>query len=547
MKKIVLYAAILCSLLVSCQNDSEKKDGDVKNAKTISKRDLSITKANSYSDIFLDSSAMEKFIEENHLPDSIAFPIRSFYNTRNYQYAWFSTDGLTEQARAFWNLHQYVTTYDKDSTLRDKKLERRMNGLIAADSLTISPNSDNYQNTELMLTQHLIEYTMRQYETGYLKRKQIEGLMPKKKEPVMAAADSLLNRKIQGDDEYIEQSNDAYKLLKQQLNNYFQISKKGGWPQIDITKKTLKKGVRSPEVVVIKKRLAITGDMPAADSTDLFDDTLNTGVQSFQTRFGYKPDGVITKQLVEDMNVPVEKRIEQILINMDRMRWMPTTVSTGKLIVVNIPEFVVHVYEGKDEAFSMPVVVGKEGHNTTIFSGNMNQIVFSPYWNVPQSIVEKEILPKLETDPGYLEEHNMEETGSDEDGVPAIRQKPGPDNSLGRVKFLFPNSFNIYLHDTNAKSLFNNTNRAYSHGCIRLSDPVKMANYLLKDNSEWTPDKIEEAMNQPEPQTVNLKKSVPVVITYYTAWVDENGKMNFRNDIYDHDREIASKMFSNAI
>ncbi|MGN6616790.1 MAG: L,D-transpeptidase family protein [Ilyomonas sp.] len=545
MKKIILYAAILCSIVASCKN--EEKDIKVDNAKTISKRDLSITKANSYSDIFLDSMQMEKFIAENHITDSIAYPMRSFYNSRNYQYAWFSTDGLTEQARAFWNLHQYVTTYDKDSSLHDKKLEKRMNAIVAEDSLTIGANNSNYANTELTLTAHFMKYMLHHYETGYLSRMQIEGLMPKKKETIMAAADSLLNEKIQGDDEYIEQSNEAYQLLKEQLKNYFQIAKNGGWPQVEIEKKSLKKGAKAPEIVLIKKRLSITGDMPASDSSDVFGDTLFNGVQSIQKRYGYKPDGVITAQLVKDLNVPVENRIEQLLINMDRMRWMPTAPN-GKLIVVNIPEFMLHVYEGKKVAFSMPVVVGKEGHNTTIFSGNMNQIVFSPYWNVPESIVKQEILPKLEADPFYLEEHNMEETGTDDDdSVPSIRQKPGPDNSLGRVKFLFPNSFNIYLHDTNAKSLFNNDKRAFSHGCIRLSDPVKLANYLLKDNPEWTPEKIEEAMNQTEPQTVNLKNRVPVMITYYTAWVDNSGKINFRDDIYDHDKELAQKMFSDAI
>lgn len=545
MKKIILYAAILCSIVASCKN--EEKDIKVDNAKTISKRDLSITKANSYSDIFLDSMQMEKFIAENHITDSIAYPMRSFYNSRNYQYAWFSTDGLTEQARAFWNLHQYVTTYDKDSSLHDKKLEKRMNAIVAEDSLTIGANNSNYANTELTLTAHFMKYMLHHYETGYLSRMQIEGLMPKKKETIMAAADSLLNEKIQGDDEYIEQSNEAYRLLKEQLKNYFQIAKNGGWPQVEIEKKSLKKGAKAPEIVLIKKRLSITGDMPASDSSDVFGDTLFNGVQSIQKRYGYKPDGVITAQLVKDLNVPVENRIEQLLINMDRMRWMPTAPN-GKLIVVNIPEFMLHVYEGKKVAFSMPVVVGKEGHNTTIFSGNMNQIVFSPYWNVPESIVKQEILPKLEADPFYLEEHNMEETGTDDDdSVPSIRQKPGPDNSLGRVKFLFPNSFNIYLHDTNAKSLFNNDKRAFSHGCIRLSDPVKLANYLLKDNPEWTPEKIEEAMNQTEPQTVNLKNRVPVMITYYTAWVDNSGKINFRDDIYDHDKELAQKMFSDAI
>lgn len=195
------------------------------------------------------------------------------------------------------------------------------------------------------------------------------------------------------------------------------------------------------------------------------------------------------------------------------------------------------------KVFDMDVVVGKEGHNTTMFTGDLNQIVFSPYWNVPPSIVKNEILPDIEKDPNYLAENNMEEYGT-EDGLPKIRQLPGPDNSLGRVKFLFPNSFNIYFHDTNAKELFNKSKRAYSHGCIRLSDPEKMAEYLLRDQPEWTPSRIEEAMNNDKETYVKLKNPVPVFITYYTSWVDDNHQLNFREDIYGHDSTMARKMFT---
>jgi murein L,D-transpeptidase YcbB/YkuD len=156
--------------------------------------------------------------------------------------------------------------------------------------------------------------------------------------------------------------------------------------------------------------------------------------------------------------------------------------------------------------------------------------------------VSHEILPAMEKNPGYLAKENMEITGN-EDGLPDIRQKPGPDNALGRVKFLFPNSFNIYFHDTPEKSLFAKDKRAYSHGCIRLSDPVKMANWLLESNPEWTPDKIEEAMNSGDQKYVKIKKPVPVIITYYTAWVGENGQLNFRDDIYGHDAALIDKMF----
>ena len=223
------------------------------------------------------------------------------------------------------------------------------------------------------------------------------------------------------------------------------------------------------------------------------------------------------------------------------MRWMPQEPE-GKLILVNIPEFVLHFFDGKSKVFDMPVVVGKEGNNTMMFTGKLSTVVFSPYWNVPPSIVKKEILPAMARNPDYLIKENMEITG-DEGGLPVVRQLPGPKNSLGKVKFLFPNSFNIYFHDTPAKSLFSKDRRAYSHGCIRLSDPTKMAEYLLKDYREWPMERILEAMNSGNEKFVKIKDPIPVFITYYTAWVDENGLLNFRDDIYKHDALIAQKMF----
>src|SRR5258705_5775382 len=281
--------------------------------------------------------------------------------------------------------------------------------------------------------------------------------------------------------------------------------------------------------------------MVGGDSSQVFTDSLEIGVKNFQSRHGYNETGIISDSLVKDMNVPATTRLEQILMNMERMRWVASEPK-GNLIVVNIPEFVMHVYEGKQKAFDIDVVVGKEGHNTMMFNGDLNQVVFCPYWNVPPSIVKNEILPDMEKNPGYLQKENMKITGK-EGGLPVIRQRPGGKNALGRVKFLFPNSFNIYLHDTPAKSLFEKDKRAYSHGCIRLKEPEKFANYVLRNQSEWTPEKISEAMNSGDEKYVKVKDPIPVVITYYTAWVDDNGRLNFREDIYGHDERLTEKMF----
>ncbi|HEX6913898.1 MAG TPA: L,D-transpeptidase family protein, partial [Chitinophagaceae bacterium] len=441
------------------------------------------------------------------------------------------------------NLHDYMTTYGNDSLLKDKALQKKMDALVMQEKLSLSATDKSILQTELKLTEHFIRYMLGNYEKGYVKRKEMERFVPRKQEDVMMLADSLINKKHK-DGRYYEEVNESYAGLKEQLKRYYSIAKAGGWPMIPAGKTSLKKGVSAPVIRLLKQRLAMTGDLAANDTTAVFNDTLEQAVKSFQQRLGFKPDGVIGKSVLAELNVPVLTRLKQILVNMERMRWTPMH-HEGRLIVVNIPEFMLHIYEGRNEVISMPVVVGKEGNNTMMFNGDLSTVVFSPYWNVPPSIVQKEILPAMERDPYYLESQNMEITG-DAGGLPVVRQRPGSGNALGKVKFLFPNSFNIYLHDTPSKSLFSRDKRAFSHGCIRVSDPERLANYVLKNQPEWTPERINEAMNSGTEKHVKVKDPIPVIITYYTAWVDDSGKLNFRGDIYGHDKKIMSKMFTGA-
>jgi murein L,D-transpeptidase YcbB/YkuD len=541
MKKIFLFVAA-CYFLLSC-TDSEtasREEREEKERKNVTKRNIGITAANSYSSLFMDSSVVEKFITDEQVADSLARRIRSFYNARNYQFAWFSEDGLTEQARGFWNLHEYVTSYDGDTTLNHKGLKKTMDRLSAEETLSVSA-SKSFINTELLLTKHFIQYMLNNYEKGFVKRKEMERFIPARKQNPVELADSLINKKHK-DDKYFEDVNASYRGLKEHLKTYHDIVKNGGWPVVSFSKGKYKKGVSSPEVVTLKRRLALSGDMPGTDTSQVFTDTLETGIKNFQTRHGFTADGVLTEALVKEMNISAATRLQQVLMNMDRMRWLAAEPK-GDLIVVNIPEFVLHAYEGGKKVFDMVIVVGKEGHNTMMFNGDLNQVVFSPYWNVPPSIVKNEILPDMAANSNYLESQNMEIVSSDGE-IPEIRQRPGGENALGQVKFLFPNSFNIYFHDTPSKSLFEKDKRAFSHGCIRLKEPEKMANYVLRKQPEWTPDKIYEAMNKGEEKYVKVKDPIPVIVTYYTAWADENGKLNFRDDIYEHDSKLAKKMFN---
>jgi len=542
MKKIfpVLLVVIVAFSCKSKTGDDTSDDLDDK-GKNVTSRDLSITAANAYSDLFLDSTDVSAFINSSNLSDKEKRRLLSFYNSRNYQYAWFLTDGLTEHAMGFYNIYLFDAKHNTDSLTIDKKLKRQMDDLFASEHLTISTNNQLIRETELRLSKLFIQHGLDVYEDGYVKRKEMERFVPSKKEDVLHIADSLLNKKHK-DNKYFEDINEPYKLLKIELGRFVQIEKNGGWPTIITSKKIIKKGTNAPVISIIKKRLAITGDLPSADTSTVFNDSLLNAVKAFQNKYGLTPSGTINQQLVQLMNIPVKQKIKQLLINLYRMRWMPS-LPDGDMILVNIPEFVLHVMKGKNNVWDMNVVVGKEGHNTLMFTDDLDQVVFSPYWNLPPSIVINEILPKMKTNPNYLASQNFEIVKDGE--LPEIRQLPGPKNSLGKVKFLFPNSFNIYFHDTNAKSLFNKDQRAYSHGCIRLSNPQKMAEYLLHDKPEWTPKAIKTAMNASTEKTVKLKKSVPVFITYYTAWVDERGNLNFRDDIYGHDKKLQQKMFLN--
>jgi L,D-transpeptidase YcbB len=353
-----LYLAASLLLLISCR-DAKKENGNTENdtelvtedvdkpidekesKKKVTDRDYSVTPQNAYNDMFLDSLAMERYIVKRELGDKkIARRIRSFYNARNYQYAWFSTHGLTEQSRFFWNQYDYAVTHLKDTSLVNSAFYKQAERYLNMETMTTNTKDEQVLNTEFGFTEHFIRFINSTYEKGYVKRKEQEKFIPIKKEDPVAMADSLLNKK-HSDEKYYEQVNDMYGNLKKNLQLYYTIVKAGGWPLIPSVK-TLKTGETNPAVTAIKKRLQLTQDMPGNDSSALFTDTLTNAVKNFQKKYGYKQDGVITAGLIKDMNVPALERLKQILLNMDRMRWLPQNPA-GNLIIVNIPEFILHV------------------------------------------------------------------------------------------------------------------------------------------------------------------------------------------------------------
>jgi len=346
--------------------------------------------------------------------------------------------------------------------------------------------------------------------------------------------------------------------LEQWLGKYQKIKNSGGWPKIKWPQERLKSGDTASVLTDLRKYLFITGDLSENSELPVLDTTLAVGIRAFQRRHGLYENGIPDLLTIRAMSYSVEDRIRQILINMERCRWVPPEPK-GKYLAVNIPDFRLMVFENQQLLWSCRAVVGREKTGTVIFSNQLQTVVFNPYWNIPRSILVNEILPKVRNNSGYLASQNMEVYTSGGTVVPAssinwneysgrsfpynIRQKPGRNNALGKVKFLFPNEHNIYLHDTPAKSLFAEPIRAFSHGCIRIQEPVRLAKELLKGDPEWTEEKIQIAMEGSQETQVKLRESVPVFITYFTSWVDSTGQIHFREDIYKHDSKTGEILF----
>jgi len=533
LKSSIIPLALLVILFANCKQKEEKKVV----------RDITITPKNAVTRLYVDSAEMEKYIAGHQLEDSSANRLRNFYNSRNFQFAWLSETGLAEQAKVFYELDRNYITSSGDTTNTDKMLLGRMGELLTKDTL-ITAATPALINLELALTEHFFHFVTVAY-AGKLDPAALQWYIPRKKLDAVALLDSLVAKKGKEVEEW-EPVNKYYKTLNKELTRWYGIQQKGNWIRINPGKlKSFKEGDTGTVVAQLKERLVDFGDLAAGDSSAVFTPDMTTAVKKAQKQFGLNQSGKADRTLIAALNVPVESRIQQMLINLERMRWTPLFPET-RLILVNIPEYKLHVFENKKEVLNMGIVVGKSATQTVIFSNMLKNIVFSPYWNIPPSIVRAEILPAMRRNKRYLAQKDMEQYGFS-DGLPLVRQKPGNTNSLGRVKFLFPNSYNIYLHDTPAKSLFAEEKRAFSHGCIRLAQPKKLAEYLLPDSSGWTPAKMEKAMSAKKESWVTLKKAVPVFITYFTSWVDKDGLLNFRDDLYGHDQKMAAQLFKPVI
>ena len=531
-----LVPALLLTLLPGCRPAPEKL--------SLSEEALAIAAlfetVHPYSERTVDSLDLAAFFVRHPGYRADSASVVNFYERRAMQFAWIVRDSLSASAEAFISLAGVADTGDLPDAAESPSLaELYEAGSAEGTGLPLCQGCA--VDLELRLTAEFFRFADRRYG-GYLSRdlRELNWFIPRRKKDYGRLLDSLAVGTM--DLSAYEPMHPQYQLLKASIQRNRDMADEP-WPELELPlgARKLEAGDTAEMIVSLRRRLGVLGDLERDGTGPVYDRALVPAVQRFQRRHGLEPDGIIGAGFLRAVNVPLAQRLRTMLINMERLRWVPEH-QPPDLLVVNIPEFRLHVYEQGREVMSMEVVVGASATRTVIFSDTLADVVFSPTWTVPSSITRNEILPKMATDPGYLRKNNMEIVGGTA-SLPVIRQRPGASNALGRVKFLFPNRYSIYMHDTPSQGAFALEKRAFSHGCIRLSRPGELAEYLLRGEPEWTAERIRQAMFSGRETTVRLKERRPVRIGYFTAWVDGEGQLNFRDDVYGRDERLARELF----
>ncbi|MHA1538142.1 MAG: L,D-transpeptidase family protein, partial [Alphaproteobacteria bacterium] len=340
--------------------------------------------------------------------------------------------------------------------------------------------------------------------------------------------------------------------LRRALARYRAIDKAGGWPAVPPIK-GLAVGKSSPGVAALRRRLVVAGDLKAdTASRRLFDSAAAAALGRFQARHGLAGSGFLDVLTLAALNVPAPARVASIALNLERLRWVPDEIAR-RAVIANAAGFDLRAVENGKTRFYSRIIVGTCYQKTPQFVARITGVRFNPYWRVPQSIANNEILPRLKRDPGYLRRKGIRVL-SDWGGAVLdprkidwkklkrmpykLRQEPGRGNALGRIRLLMPNPHNVYLHDTPTKKLFERARRDFSHGCVRVARPVALAGYLLRGDPAWSLPAVKRAAASRRQRTVLLALPVPIYIGYFTAWVAEDGTVNFRNDIYRRDAPL---------
>ncbi|WP_306535915.1 murein L,D-transpeptidase [Geobacter sp.] len=480
--------------------------------------------------------------------------IGRFYQKRAFRPAWSGAEGPTPLADA---LVEALRQADAEGLRSgDYHLEQIETGLAAARQQPYLP--ETLADLDLLLTDawllyasHLLAGHVNPETLGaewYIRRPEADL--------VKRLRDALESGDIAGSLNALIPDGPGYGMLRHALKQYRDLAAQGGWLAIP-DGPTLKAGDSDPRVTVLRARLIVTGELdPALAEGEEFDDEVEQGVIRFQQRHGLDPDGTVGPRTLAALNVTAEEREKQIVVNLERMRWLPAELGS-RYIMVNVANFGLDVVEEGQPVLTMRAIVGRTYRQTPSFTAKMNHLIFSPYWHIPHSIAVKDLLPKIQKDRRFLAKQKIRVFRGSSQINPAsvnwrslseanfpyrLRQDPGPLNSLGRVKFMLPNRFNVYIHDTPTRELFDKAVRDFSSGCIRIDMPVELAEYLLADDPEWTSENILAAMEQPREKLVRLRRPIPVYFLYSTAWVDAEGTIQFRDDLYGRDALVATAL-----
>ncbi len=476
-----------------------------------------------------DSTLIAPFFEAHPVLQQYEEDLVTMYRNCNYTYIWFDKDGIVEYGNS---LYSKVNDVAEEGISGGFPYQQKVDGIFS----NAAKNTLNDTDTELMLTSLYLYYVDKVYKGIDPKTTNaMEWLLPRKKVSYAKILDTLISDKDADNQILFSQ----YYKLRDVLKQYREIEKQGGWKTIELHPDEKYKPNDTGRVIrQIRDRLFITADIKQNNKSNRFDSDLLEAVNKYQVRNGYQSDSMISSEHIRSMNLSIGERIKAIVINMERCRWLsPDIFNSREYIFVNIPSYELSFIRDEKVEFHTSVVVGKTMSKTVIFGGKMSYIVFSPYWNLPESIIEDEVKPGIAKNKNYLKSHNMEWNNGQ------VRQLPGNKNSLGLVKFMFPNSNDIYFHDTPSKGLFKEESRAFSHGCVRVDKARELAITILKEDNSWTVEKIDEAMHSGKENIASLKNKIPVHIGYFTAWADEQGVISFYKDVYERDERLAALMF----
>ena len=506
------------------------------------------------------SRHFENLLQSNleQLPELDELAVVDFYSERKYQPLWSDANGRLH--RAFDLLHIIIHAEAEglnpsDYYLKEIRKYWALSGVDAAIRL------------DLFLSAALFRYSSHVYSGKYNPLDMdIDWHIENKPLDVGSLFSTVSGKKtIAPLLEKLPPQHSGYQLLKTELQRLRELEQKGGWQRFE-NGPTLRAGAQHKQVLQLRQRLEITGDRveDSFPDMDIFDYGFAEAVKRFQLRHGLTVDGHVGPQTRRALNITVSERIRQISINMERWRWMPRTLEK-RYLMVNMTGFEIHIMENDLSVLSMPVIIGNSFRSTPSFSGLVSQMKYNPYWTIPTNLALKDIIPKQMRDPSFFAKksiklfrgwENAQEIDPQtvnwnkvvkmgKDHFPYwLRQEPGPKNSLGMVKFLFSNPYDIYLHGTPDLHLFDRIVRTFSSGCIRVKDPVRLAAYLLNDDSQQKEEEILANIFLAGNQSVILPIAVPIYLVYWTAWVDQDGHLNFRDDIYGRDASLNS-LFDN--